>query len=255
VLVLEYHHIGDPEGRWQRTPANFRADLERLYAEGYTPVNIIDLSRGLSNLTAGRKPIVLTFDDSTISQFRYLDDGAIDPDCAVGILFEFHQKHANDWPLKATFYVLPNSLFGQKGLGDKKLQWLVDNGFEVGGHTLTHLNLSQAADDEVQRELALSQRDLEARLPGYTVRSFSVPYGGYPKNEALLKEGIWDGQPYTYENAVMVGGGASPSPHSPNFNPYRIPRTQAIQTELDHWLNHFAQSPQLYYVSAGPEGK
>jgi hypothetical protein len=30
VMVLEYHLIGEPEERWQRTPANFRADLERL---------------------------------------------------------------------------------------------------------------------------------------------------------------------------------------------------------------------------------
>jgi hypothetical protein len=50
----------------------------------------------------------------------------------------------------------------------------------------------------------------------------------------------------------MVAGGAGPSPHSSQFDPYHIPRVQALQTELDYWLNYFAENPQLYYVSAGP---
>ena len=67
--------------------------------------------------------------------------------------------------------------------------------------------------------------------------------------------GTWDGEPYTYSNVVMVGGGAGPSPHSADFDPYYIRRTQAIQTELDYWLTYFAERPEFYYVSAGPEEK
>jgi peptidoglycan/xylan/chitin deacetylase (PgdA/CDA1 family) len=259
VLVLEYHMIREPEDRWQRTPDNFRADLERLHAEGYSPANIIDLVLGFPDLPAGRKPVVFTFDDSDISQFRYLADGSIDPDSAIGILYNFHQQHPADWPLKSTFYVLQDVnvpdrvLFGQKEFQDQKLQWLVDNGFEVASHTISHFNLTEGADEEVQWQLAVSQRQLEARLPGYDVQSLSVPFGNYPLNEALLAAGLWDGKPYTYSSTVMVAGGAGPSPHSPQFDPYHIPRVQALQTELDYWLNYFAENPQFYYVSAGPQ--
>lgn len=258
VLVLEYHLIGEPEGRWQRTPANFRADIERLHAEGYTPANIIDLVLGFPDLPAGRKPIVLTFDDSDISQFRYLEDGSMDPDSAVGILYDFHLKHPQDWPLKGTFYVLQDVdvperiLFGQKEFEDKKLHWLIDHGFEVASHTISHFDLAAGSDDQVQWQLAVSQRQLEARLPGYDVRSLSVPFGNYPLNEDLLRQGLWEGEPYTYTSVVMVAGGAGPSPHSPEFDLYRIPRVQALQLELDYWLDYFAQNPQYYYVSAGP---
>jgi peptidoglycan/xylan/chitin deacetylase (PgdA/CDA1 family) len=143
-------------------------------------------------------------------------------------------------------------LFGQKEFQDKKLQWLVGHGFEVGSHTISHFNLTEGTDDQVQWQLAVSQRQLEARLPGYDVQSFSVPFGNYPLNEALLERGIWEGEPYIYANAVMVSGGAGPSPHSFEFDAYHIPRVQALQTELDYWLGYFAENPQFYYVSAGP---
>jgi hypothetical protein len=51
----------------------------------------------------------------------------------------------------------------------------------------------------------------------------------------------------------MVAGGAAVSPHNSEFNPYHIPRVQALQSELDTWLDYFAQNSQLYYVSPGPE--
>jgi peptidoglycan/xylan/chitin deacetylase (PgdA/CDA1 family) len=255
VLVLEYHLIGEPEDRWQRTPDNFRADLERLHAEGYTPANVIDLTLGFPDLPTGGKPIVLTFDDSDISQFRYLEDGSIDPDSAVGILSDFHRQYPEDWPLKGTFYVLQDVdvsdrvLFGQKELADQKLTWLIEQGFEVGSHTISHFNLTTGSDDEVQWQLAVSQRQLEARLPGYDVQSLSVPFGNYPLNPSLVARGVWEGQSYTYASAVMVSGGANPSPHSPAFDPHHIPRVQALQTELDYWLGYFAVNPQFYYVS------
>jgi peptidoglycan/xylan/chitin deacetylase (PgdA/CDA1 family) len=233
--------------------------MERLRAEGYAPANITDLVLGFPNLPAGQKPVVLTFDDSDISQFRYLADGSIDPDSAVGILHSMHQKYPNDWPLKGTFYVLQDVnvsdrvLFGQKEFADQKLQWLADNGFEVASHTISHFNLTEGSDDQVQWQLAVSQRQLEARLPGYDIQALSVPFGNYPLNEALLVEGVWDGEAYTYSSTVMVAGGAGPSPHSSHFDPFHIPRVQALQVELDYWLNYFAENPEFYYVSAGPE--
>ncbi|MCB0194862.1 MAG: polysaccharide deacetylase family protein [Anaerolineae bacterium] len=255
VMVLEYHLIGTPEGRWQRTPDKFREDITRLRELGYTPANIIDLTLGFPHLPPGKKPVVLTFDDSDISHFRLLPDGAIDPDSAVGILDAFHSQHPDDWPLRATFYVLQDVdaperiLFGQPELADDKLRWLVEQGFEVASHTISHFDLATGTDEQVQWQLAVSQRQLENRLPGYQIRSLSLPFGSYPQNEALLAQGVWEEQPYTYANAVMVAGGAAPSPHSPDFDPYHIPRIQAIQNEIDYWLAYFEQNPELYYVS------
>jgi peptidoglycan/xylan/chitin deacetylase (PgdA/CDA1 family) len=257
VLVLEYHLIGEPEERWQRTPANFRADLERLLAEGYYPVNLRDLAAGdLKMAPAGKRPVVLTFDDSSIGQFRILPDGSIAPDSAVGILLDFHRAHPADWPLRATFFMLQDVdapdriLFGQPEWVQHKLQMLVGWGMEVGSHTISHANLAASSPMEVKRQLALSQSRLEELLPGYEVVSLSIPFGQYPEDEALLASGEYQGQVYQYRAAVKVSGGLAPSPHSAAFNPYHIPRVQAIQSELDYWLG-YANQPGVYYVSAG----
>lgn len=257
VLVLEYHLIGEPEERWQRTPANFWADLERLLAEGYYPVNLRDLATGqLGMVPAGKRPVVLTFDDSSIGQFRMLPDGQVDPNSAAGILLDFHQAHPADWPLRATFFVLQDVdapdrvLFGQPEWAGQKLQMLVDWGMEVGSHTISHANLAQSSLQEIERQLGLSQARLEALLPGYEVVSLSIPFGQYPQDETLLARGEYQDQAYEYLAAVRVGGGLAPSPGSPGFDPYHIPRVQAIPSELERWLN-YANQPGVYYVSAG----
>jgi peptidoglycan/xylan/chitin deacetylase (PgdA/CDA1 family) len=257
VLVLEYHHIGEPEDRWQRTPENFRGDLERLLAAGYYPVNLRDLVEGqLTMVPAGKRPVVLTFDDSLMSQFRILPDESIDPDSAVGILRAFHELHPADWPLRATFFVLQaegqpgGALFGQPELALDKLSLLMQWGMEVGSHTLSHANLYDLTPDEVQRELALSQAQLEQWLPGCEAVSLSLPYGAYPQDSSLLAAGQYGDLSYTYAAAVMVGASPAPSPRSPRFDAYHIPRVQAIQSEIDYWLT-FLDQPGVHYVSAG----
>jgi peptidoglycan/xylan/chitin deacetylase (PgdA/CDA1 family) len=257
VLVLAYHLIGETEDRWQRTPANFRADLERLLAEGYYPINLRDLAtHNLSMVPAGKRPLVLTFDDSSSGQFRLLPDGKVDPNSAVGILLDFHQAHPADWPLRATFFVLQDVavpdrvLFGQPEWAQQKLQMLVDWGMEIGSHTISHANLAESSQEEIGRQLALSQAQLARLLPGYQIVSLSIPFGAYPEEKGLLKSGEYQAQTYQYLLAVRVAGGLAPSPQSPVFDPYGIPRVQAIDSELDYWLS-YANRAGVHYVSAG----
>jgi peptidoglycan/xylan/chitin deacetylase (PgdA/CDA1 family) len=256
VSVLAYHRIGEIEERWQRTPENFRTDLERLRADGFYPVNLRDLATGdLRMVPAGKRPIVLTFEDSTSGQFRQLPDGTVDPTSAVGIMLDFHNAHPADWPLRATFFVLPDAgaserfSFGQPEWGNQKLEMLVDWGMEVGTHTMSHIDLGKATADVVRRELALSQVALGKSLPGYQVVSLSVPYGAYPQDETLFS-GSYQNVTYEYQAVVTMNGGMNPSPHSPDFDPRRINRVQVIQSELDAFLKR-ANQPGVYYVSAG----
>jgi peptidoglycan/xylan/chitin deacetylase (PgdA/CDA1 family) len=265
IMVLEYHAIGEPEGRWTRTPDHFRNDLEYLLAHGYYPVNLIDVvRRDLDQVPRGRRPVVLTFDDSTEGQFRYLPDGSLDPQCAAGILKAMHDQYGDAWPLRATFFVLLGAdkdkpgalLFGQEDSGPQKVQTLAGWGMEIGSHTIHHLNFSQATPEQIQWELAVSQNRLEALIPGHEVRSLALPFGIYPGDLSLLKEGYSEsaGLSYRYEAAVKVGGEPAPSPFSPHFDPFFIPRVQAFQSELDRWLSYYEQYPERYYVSDGGEG-
>jgi len=257
VMVLEYHRIGYPEQRYQHTPDNLRADLERLYQSGYYPVNFIDIIHGLAQVPPGKKPIALTFDDSDISQFRVLDDNTIDADSALGIILNFHNQHPNEWSPRATFFVLGNdnanyySIFGQSDLAKEKIQVLIDLGMEVGSHTVSHADLSVATAERIYWELAVSQHVIEEMAPGYKVQSLSVPFGGFPFTLDFLKTGQWGNLSYSYAGNAAAWGGPNVSPFDSAFEPYHVSRLEVTATSLDHWLTYFEQNPQEYYVSDG----
>lgn len=257
VLVLEYHRIGTPEQRYQRTPANFRSDLQALYQRGYYPVNFIDLIRGLNEVPAGKKPVVLTFDDSDISQFRVLDNNTIDADSALGILLNFHSQHPEDWPTRATFFVLGDDtanhskIFGQPKWAKAKLKTLVELGMEVGSHTVNHIDLSVATAERIQWELAVSQRVIEEMVPGYKVQTLSAPFGGFPYSLDFFKSGRWGDFSYTYAGNAAAWGGPTVSPFDSTFEPYRVSRLEVTATSLDYWLAYFDQHPHAYFVSDG----
>jgi len=256
VLVLEYHRINYPDQRYQRSPAGLRADLQRLYQDGYYPVNFADLVRGLPNVPAGKKPVVLTFDDSDISHFRVLDDHTVDADTAVGIILNFNATHP-DWPTRATFFILANdnanyiSVFGQPEWAKSKVQFLVNQGMEVGSHTVNHTNLGTSTAERIEWELAVSQFVIEDLAPGYQVQSLSVPYGEFPYTIDFLKAGKWGNFDYTYSGNAAAWGGPSVSPFDPAFDPYRVSRMEVTADSIDHWLSYFEENPNEYYVSDG----
>ena len=127
VMILEYHKIDTPEARWTRTPENFRRDLQRLWDRGYRLVALNDYIDGKIALPAGTSPVILTLDDSSPGQFRYIQRGSdwvIDPECGLGILEAFAREHPG-FGRAATFYVLPganppNRLFNQPDLTTRK---------------------------------------------------------------------------------------------------------------------------------------
>ena len=257
IMILEYHRIGYPEQRFQRTPANFRADLQRLYQAGYYPVNFIDVVEGLPEAPAGKKPIALTFDDSDKSQFHVLADNTIDADSALGILLDFHNQHPQEWPARATFFVLGNdtahyqSIFGQPHLAEAKIKFLVEAGMEIGSHTANHVDLSVASAERIHWELAISKQVIEALAPGYTVRTLSVPYGGFPHTLDFLKAGQWGEYSYQYSGSAAAWGGPTVSPFDETFDPYKVSRLEVTAESIDQWLTYFEQNSHHYYVSDG----
>ena len=257
-MILEYHKVDQPEARWTRTPANFRGDLERLWERGYRLVALNDFLDGRIAIPRGTTPVVLTFDDSSPGQFRLIERNGgwvPDPDCAVGILEDFERQHP-EFGRAATFYVLPgadppNRLFNQKDLAGRKLQYLAAHGYEIGNHTLWHANLAKYPERVVRRQLATAQEWIQRHVPGYRIRTLALPMGAYPQDIRWAIEGAEGQVAYRHDAVLRVAGGAAPSPHARGFDPYHLPRIQAIESELARWLGYFERNPQERYVSDG----
>jgi hypothetical protein len=261
VMILEYHKVDYPEERWTRTPENFRRDLETLYAGGYRLQSLNDLVDGKITVPAGFTPVVLTFDDSSPGQFRYLEQSGtlvIDPKCAIGVLEAFI-KEKPDFGRGGTFFVLPgasrpNRLFNQPEHEGRKLRFLVERGYEIGNHTLWHANLAKYPEATVRNQLAEAQVWVQRHVPDYRFRSLALPHGAYPKDLTWALHGAAKGTSYRHDAIMMVAGGAAPSPFSPKFDPVRLPRIQAVERDLGYWLSFFDKNPGERYVSDGDAG-
>jgi peptidoglycan/xylan/chitin deacetylase (PgdA/CDA1 family) len=258
VMILEYHKIDYPEERWTRTPENFRRDLQTLYQRGYRLINLGDLIAGRINVPAGTTPVVLTFDDSSPGQFRYLSSNGsveIDPKSGIGVLEAFI-KERPDFGRAGTFFVLPgasrpNKLFNQDEHATRKLRFLVSSGYEIGNHTLWHANLGKYDEKVVRKQLAEAQEWVQRHVPDYKLRTLALPHGVYPRDVSWALHGSVNGQAYRHDGIMMVAGGAAPSPFAKRWDPVRLPRIQAIDSDLGHWLAFFEKNPHERFVSDG----
>jgi len=258
VMILEYHKIDYPEERWTRSPENFRRDLETLYAKGYRLINLGDLLDRNIKIPAGTTPVVLTFDDSSPGQFRYIEANGsvqIDPKSAIGILEAFIAEKP-DFGRGGTFYVLPgaskpNRLFNQPEYEAKKLLFLVSHGYEIGNHTLWHANLAKYPEATVRAQVAEAQVWIQRHVPDYKTRTLALPHGVYPPDVNWVLNGSAKGTTYHHDAVLMVAGGPAPSPFSRTFDPVRLPRIQAVERDLAYWLNYFDKNPNERLVSDG----
>jgi hypothetical protein len=200
------------------------------------------------SLPPGAMPVVFTFDDSDKSQFRLLPDGSLDPNCAVGVWTDFARKHP-DFPVRATFYVLPDVMWTQHKWWTKKLQMLREWGCELGCHTVTHPVLKRLTDERVKWEIANSVDFIEKL--GFFPNTMALPYGVAPKNRALLKGFRYHGKTYGFRGVLLGGAAPARQVTVKGFNPYKIQRIQGIDAflGLSYWLNRVREGKVHPYVA------
>ncbi len=273
IPVLEYHLIGEREGRWSRSWQRFAQDLELLHARGYRPITVKQLVAGDIDVGPGLSPVVVTFDDASPGQFRYVEvDGSlrIDSTSAVGIWQAFAARHP-EWKGRAVFCALPaategHAFFGDRGIqGQKtawrmqKVRWLIENGFEVCNHTLWHANLSKMSDTVVQEQLARAQLAVDSAQTGYQMTTLALPLGMWPARRALLRSGGWTDAKsgkttrYNIDAVLMVAGGPARSPFDSLFNAMSIPRVQVFGDELERLLDWLDRDGNRYIAGLTPK--
>jgi peptidoglycan/xylan/chitin deacetylase (PgdA/CDA1 family) len=258
IPVLMHHQLIDgPSSVYDLKPREFEAELQRLWKDGYVPVNASALVTGKIDIPAGKRPVVMTFDDGTTSQFGLEADGNVNPDTEVGIMMAFAQKHP-DFKPAGTFYVNRDPF----ALGDRAsegLKWLTTNGFEIANHTYDHANLGSLDSTGVQKELAEEADTIDQDLPGYKILTMALPYGVTPSDNSLAVKGSWNGTSYGPYGVMLVGANPAPSPFSSEFDPAAIPRIRSSHFpwkttqdyEFDYWQSQLEKNPSSVYVSDG----
>lgn len=260
IMVLMYHNINDEEQDWVRTPDNFRKDLNNLYDQGYRPLSLTDFATGNITTEQGYTPVVITFDDAQENNMRYLEDGTIDPDCAVGILLAFHETHP-DFPLEVTFFADGPSAFGSSDEEISKIDFIIEQGMDIGNHTQNHVNFKDADAEKIQKEIGGQAQNLESLISAenYKVNTLALPYGSRPRADELevyLQKGTYEG--VTYENLAILNVGSNPaySPFDERFDPLSLPRIRSSEMHVDNvgmysYLDYFINHPEAKFISDG----
>jgi peptidoglycan/xylan/chitin deacetylase (PgdA/CDA1 family) len=173
VPILMYHYIRvnpDPRDymgfRLSVKPSDFAAQMDWLDRRGYHPVTTLDLVNYLNGAKGlPSKPIVLTFDDGYADFYT----------AAVPIL-RLHD-------FTAVAYVVSGFIGWPGYMNAAQVRSLQGAGFEIGSHTVHHVDLTRQSGDALNYELATSKQTLE-RLLGRQVTAFCYPSGKFGGREA-----------------------------------------------------------------------
>jgi len=254
IPVLMWHRVIDkPATTDDRTPQQFRTELERLAREGYVPVTAAEMVTGKIGIPAGKHPVVLTFDDSSPSQLTLDEAGLPKKNTAVAILREVAAKYPGFRPV-ATFYVT-RDMFG-KSVREEQAQmllWLRDNGFDIGNHTRDHHNLRGRSHKEVEEQIGSIAKEINSLAYTKPV-TIALPYGNQPNK----KEWAARGALYHHRGVFLAGYTPAPSPYSRSFDPLGIPRIRAMDKKGDcaqfcstAWLDWLKSNPDMRFTSDG----
>jgi peptidoglycan/xylan/chitin deacetylase (PgdA/CDA1 family) len=174
-VILGYHGIGsaptrDDVFRLLVSPTQFALHVELLSSAGFRFVTVSELADELPGRTPPRGLAAITFDDGMRDNFT----------TALPILRRLG--------IRATVYVVAGLIGGYSPwiaagpaaeiLNEEEIRALVDEGWEVGGHTMTHPDMSALDYEQCTVEIERGRETLE-RVIGRRVLTFAYPFGRY----------------------------------------------------------------------------
>jgi len=158
--ILLYHHIADitPVNRYYVSPDLFREQMKALNEWGFTTITPTYLRQVLvygGDLPS--RPVIITFDDGDLDVYEN----------AYPIMLEYGFIGA--------FYIVSSRIGADGYIGVDQLKEMALNGWEIGSHTVNHIDLTQN-HDSVREEMLQSRLDIEDAI-SVTVTSLAYPYG------------------------------------------------------------------------------
>jgi len=179
-----YHYISQPppDADIYRvdlsvTPENFREQMTYLAENGYTPIDLYQLSAATtSQMDLPEKPVLLTFDDGYLDNYEN----------AFPILQEFG--------FTGTFFIITELADqGAEGYANwEQLEEMAAAGMRIESHTKSHPDLTTLSRDGIIYQVLGSQETIAAHI-GYQPRYLCYPGGRYNEEtmQILAELDLW----------------------------------------------------------------
>ncbi len=175
VPILMYHVIASPPATAQLPqlfvdPKTFRAQIAWLARNGYAAVSLNQVyAAWFEDGKLPEKPLVLTFDDGYRGDFVYARQAL----------------REERWP--GDLNLLVKNLGGE--LTDSMVRQLIDDGWELDAHTISHLDLTTMSGSRLRREVDGSRLILQRRFH-QPVNFFCYPAGKFdPQTIQAVRDG------------------------------------------------------------------
>lgn len=163
VPILLYHHINisSTNNRYYVSPENFEAQMKLLRDWGYTSITTTKLIEAITEGTnLPQRPFLLTIDDGNLDNYTNA--------------FPITQKYG----FTGVLYLVGNYIGTENYLTAEQVIEMYNAGWEVGSHSLNHLDLTKVNTDTIRTEVVTSRKVLEEML-GIPVLTFAYPFGAF----------------------------------------------------------------------------
>lgn len=168
VPILLYHRIdvSPINSRYYVPPEKFEEQMKLLHDWGYTSITTAMLIQAINEGTAlPPRPFLLTIDDGNLDNYMNA--------------FPITQKYG----FNGVLYLVGNYIGTENYMTVEQILEMHEAGWEVGSHSLSHLDLTKLEPDAIRSEIVGSREMLEKML-GAPVSTFAYPFGAY--NESAM---------------------------------------------------------------------
>lgn len=185
--ILLYHQIAAVSAQYYVYPDDFSWQMKALRDWGYTPIPISLLVKAITQgVSLPPRPVVITFDDGDQNVYTNA----------------FPVMRSIGFP--GVLFIISDAVNSPDHLTQDEILEMVKAGWEVGDHSMTHINLMNN-HDQVWTEASLSRTRLQQKL-GIHTETFAYPFGAA---DTFVMEKV---SSYGYSAAVGLGTTALQGP-------------------------------------------
>lgn len=231
--IMFFHRVNDYDSDPLTTPSKVFNEIMEIISRDYRPVSLQALIKRIGE----KKPfepntVVVTFDDGYKDNFLY----------AAPILERYD--------IPATFFITSGFIDtdrvfpwdGETNVKHLLMTWdevreLARMGFEIGAHTINHVNLGTAPIETAEKELFGCKEKIEWEI-GQEVKAFAFPFGG----RDCIREETLDIVRKAGFSSCCSGYGGKVVLDSNLFNLHRFPvypTTVETLMELDNFMYYY----------------
>jgi peptidoglycan/xylan/chitin deacetylase (PgdA/CDA1 family) len=161
VPIILYHWIAvSPiNSQYYVPPEKFEEEMKLLHDWGYTTITTELLIKAITQgADLPPRPLIITFDDGHLNNYT--------------TAFPIMKKYG----FTGVLYIVSSYMGADQYMNADQIKEMAAAGWEVGSHTISHLNLTSLEPQRQRHEIVDSRKILEAKL-GMTIRTFSYPFG------------------------------------------------------------------------------